>query len=163
MEKVIIEQVEKLLDQDKFDQLEEILQPLLNVHPKAKELLGLSFLKQWRNEEAEEIFEALKNEFSSNADYYYYYGASLGQQAKGANMFKLIQIAPKSKEAFEKAIELDNQHVPAYWGLLRYYGNAPAMFGGYPKGKELADSLAIFNKKEADDAYNFLKEKFGEQ
>ncbi|MBB6464022.1 tetratricopeptide repeat protein [Flammeovirga kamogawensis] len=163
MEKEIIERVEKLLDQDQFDQLGEVLQPFLEKDPKAKELLGLSFLKQWKNEEAEEIFETLKNEFPNNADYYYYYGASLGQQAKGANMFKLIQIAPKSKEAFEKAIELDNQHVPAYWGLLRYYGNAPAMFGGYPKGKELADALASFNKKEAEDAYNFLNDKFGEQ
>lgn len=162
MDKDFIEKIEKLLKEEKFDEIPNLLTPYTNTEVKAKELLGLCYLGQWKNEEAEEMFEALKDEVSNNADYHYYYGASLGQQAKGANMFKIMQIAPKSKAAFEKALALNPQHVPAHWGLLRYYGNAPAMFGGYPKGKELADSLATFNEKEAQDAYRFLKDKFNQ-
>ncbi|KXX67882.1 hypothetical protein [Flammeovirga sp. SJP92] len=161
MDKDLILKVEKLLQEEDFSNIPDLLSPYVDKEVKAKELLGLCYLGQWNNEEAEVVFEELKEKVADNADYHYYYGASLGQQAKGANMLKLMQIAPKSKAAFERAIEIDPKHVPAHWGLLRYYGNAPAMFGGYPKGKELADSLATFNEKEAQDAYNFLKDKFG--
>ncbi|NLR92754.1 MULTISPECIES: tetratricopeptide repeat protein [Flammeovirga] len=159
MDQSVIEKIETLLKEEKFDGLFELINPLTNTQ-KGKELLGLYYLGKWENEKAEEVFEKLKEEFSTNPDYHYYYGASLGQQAKGANMLKLMQIAPKSKAAFDKALELDPQHVPAHWGLLRYFGNAPAMFGGEPKCKELADSLSKFNEKEANDAYEFIKNKF---
>lgn len=162
MENGLVQKVEQLLKEENFIDIPDLLTPYLEKDIKAKELLGLCYLGEWKNEEAEGVFEDLKEKDPKNADYHYYYGASLGQQAKGANMLKIMQIAPKSKAAFERTLELDSQHIPAHWGLLRYYGNAPAMFGGYPKGKELADSLASFNEKEAQDAYNFLKEKFNQ-
>ena len=159
MEKDLILEIENKLKEEKFDGLEDQLNAYQG-EQKGRELLGLCYLGQWKNEEAEAVFEALRKDFPAEADYHYYYGASLGQQAKGANILKLMSIAPKSKEAFEKALELDSQHVPAHWGLLRYYGNAPAMFGGEPKCKELAESLSKFNEKEAQDAFNFIDQKF---
>ncbi|OHX67245.1 tetratricopeptide repeat protein [Flammeovirga pacifica] len=159
MEKEIINEIENLIKEEKFDGLEEKLQAFQG-EQKGRELLGLCYLGQWKNEEAETVFESLTLDFPEIADYHYYYGASLGQQAKGANMLKLMSIAPKSKAAFETALNLDPEHVPAHWGLLRYYGNAPAMFGGEPKCREYAESLKKFNEKEAQDAFSFIDQKF---
>jgi len=65
-----------------------------------------------------------------NADYYYGLGAAYGVKAQRSGMIKQAFLAPKAKKAFLRAIELNNQHIPARIGLIQYYLMAPGIMGG---------------------------------
>jgi tetratricopeptide (TPR) repeat protein len=66
----------------------------------------------------------------NNADYQYRYGAALGQKAQNSGMLKQAFLAPKIKNAFKRAVELNPQNVQAHIGLANYYMVAPSIMGG---------------------------------
>ena len=47
-----------------------------------------------------------------------------------SGMFRSLRIARSVREDFEQAVELDPDYIPAWFGLLQYHSNAPAIAGG---------------------------------
>ncbi len=94
--------------------------------------LGLVYLmRQFRDEdEAVDQMEKAIDLNSNNADYQYGYGAALGMKTQHAGVIKQAFLAPKVKNAFLKATQLNPAHVQAHIGLAQYYLNAPSIMGG---------------------------------
>ncbi len=94
--------------------------------------LGLVFLaRPFRDEdEAVDQLERAVDLKPDNADYQYAYGAALGMKTQHAGIFKQALLAPKVKNAFLKATQLNPALVQAHIGLAQYYLKAPSIMGG---------------------------------
>jgi tetratricopeptide (TPR) repeat protein len=76
------------------------------------------------------------------AEGYYWLGVAYGQQAMKANILKQAMLARKTKDAFERAVQLDPKNVDARLALIDYYLIAPGVLGGsVEKAKEQAIAL----------------------
>jgi tetratricopeptide (TPR) repeat protein len=103
-----------------------------------------------------------------NADYQYGLGAAYGVKAQNAGVIKQAFLAPKVKNAFEKAVNLNPQLVEAHIGLAQYYWRAPGIMGGdmekaykeaeitiqldEMRGRSLKASILVNEKKNAEAA-----------
>lgn len=80
------------------------------------------------------------------AESYYWLGRAYGEQALKANVFKQAMLARKTKDAFEKAVQLDPKYVEPRLSLIDYYLIAPGVLGGsVDKAKEQAAALRAFD------------------
>lgn len=76
------------------------------------------------------------------AEAYYYLGTAYGDQALKANVFKQAMLARKTKDAFEKSVQLDPKYIEPRLALIDYYLIAPGVLGGsVEKAKEQAAAL----------------------
>jgi len=75
-------------------------------------------------------FEKAVDLNSNSADYQFRYGAALGEKAQNAGVIKQAFLAPKIKNAFKRAVELNPQNAQAHVALARYYMIAPSIMGG---------------------------------
>ena len=75
-------------------------------------------------------FEKAVDLNSNSADYQFRYGAALGEKAQNAGVIKQAFLAPKIKNAFKRAVELNPQNAQAHIALARYYMVAPSIMGG---------------------------------
>lgn len=97
-----------------------------------------------RNEvdEAIEAAEAWTEAEPGSADAWYMLGRTSGNKATRVNMFSAAGLAGDSREAYEKAIEIDPAHVKARFDLIQFYMMAPGfMGGGEDKAAEMAAAL----------------------
>lgn len=94
------------------------------------------------NEKAAELFEQAIKLAPKIADYHYYLGAAYGELAQKASLFSKAGLAKKCKAAFERAVELDPNHVDARLALIDYYLMAPGFLGGDPD-KAMAEAAEI--------------------
>jgi tetratricopeptide (TPR) repeat protein len=94
--------------------------------------LGMVYLRrEFRDEdEAVDQMEKAVELNPNNADYQYGYGAALGMKAQHAGIIKQAFLAPKVKNAFLRATELNPALVQAHIGLAEYYLKAPSIMGG---------------------------------
>jgi tetratricopeptide (TPR) repeat protein len=77
-----------------------------------------------------------------SADYHFWLGRAYGEQAQRANVFKQAVLAKKTKAEFERAVELDPNHLEARFALIDYYLIAPAMMGGSEeKARQQAEEI----------------------
>jgi tetratricopeptide (TPR) repeat protein len=76
---------------------------------------------------------------SSNAQVWWWAGRAYGQKAMRANVLSMAKWAGRTREAFEKAVALDPDHVEARFDLMSYYLMAPSLVGG---GKDKASAQA---------------------
>jgi tetratricopeptide (TPR) repeat protein len=64
-------------------------------------------------------------------------------------MIKQGMLAPKMKNAWEKAIALDGKNIDARTSLIQYYTQAPGFMGGsFEKAKEVANQILKLNPAE---------------
>ena len=76
------------------------------------------------------------------ANYYYKFGGSLGMKAKDSNKFKALGMIGEIKASFEKAIELNPNHIEARWALIELYLQLPGIVGGSErKAQKYANEL----------------------
>ena len=67
---------------------------------------------------------------NNNADYYFILGSAYAQKSQYAGALSAAFAAPKVKDNWIKALEIDPNHLNARWGLFQYYINAPGIVGG---------------------------------
>jgi tetratricopeptide (TPR) repeat protein len=65
-----------------------------------------------------------------SAEAHYLLGTAYGSQAQKASIFGQASLAGKTKDEFEKAVELDPNLLDARYGLVEYYAMAPGFMGG---------------------------------
>lgn len=96
----------------------------------ARYYLAMSLMLQQKFDEAhDEIDEAIDLD-ENTARYHLLRGQILGQKAMSANVVSQGILAPKIKNAFLRASELDPSNVEARQALYNYYVMAPGFMGG---------------------------------
>jgi tetratricopeptide (TPR) repeat protein len=65
-----------------------------------------------------------------SAEAHYLLGSAYGSQAQKASIFGQASLAGKTKDEFEKAVELDPNLLDARYGLVQFYTMAPGFMGG---------------------------------
>lgn len=133
------EKAEKLFSQQKYSMAKPIFESSLADNPsnlKTLEYLGdiEGINKSW--DKAMVYYDKLKKLNSSNANYYYKYGGCLGMKAKISSKFSALAMIGDIKSNFEKAIQLNPNHVEARWALIELYLQLPAIVGGSERKAE---------------------------
>ena len=104
--------------------------------------LGRIAFEEKNYDDAEEYFEAAIEANDKVAEYYTWYGNTLGTIAGDANFLKQGMLAPKMKSAWEKAVALDPTGIDPRESLVQYYLQAPAIAGGsVDKAIEIANQI----------------------
>lgn len=136
---------EKLYHQEKYSLAKPIFIEFLKQNPnnlKAIEYLGDIEGKSESWDKAMFYYEKLKYLKPKEANYYYKFGGCLGMKAKESNKFKALGMIGDIKTSFEKAIELNPNHIEARWALIELYLQLPGIVGGSErKAQKYANEL----------------------
>jgi tetratricopeptide (TPR) repeat protein len=81
-------------------------------------------------EAATALFEKAVAQNPKSAEAHYWLGSAYGSQAQKASIFGQASLAGKTRDEFEKAVELDPNQLDARFGLIQYYVFAPGIIGG---------------------------------
>ncbi len=93
-------------------------------------------------ESAIDYFDKATELDGSRHDYFYWLGNAYGQQARKSNFVKQAIYAPKMKNAWEKALELNPAHLESMNSLIIFYIQAPGIMGGsVDKAREMAERI----------------------
>ena len=139
------EKAEKLFNQGKYKLAKPLFESVLvenQNHIKTLEYLGdiEGFDKSW--DKGMFYYDKLKKLNPSNAEYYYKYGGCLGMKAKESNKFSALGMIGDIKTSFEKAIQLNPNHIEARWALIELYLQLPGIIGGSErKAQKYANEL----------------------
>lgn len=105
------------------------------------------------NEAIEYFDEAIKSD-QNNSNYHTWLGNAYGRLTQNSSKIRQGFIAPKIKNSYEKAIEIDPKNMDALWGLVEYYTQAPAFMGGsWEKAASTAELIKEVDLAESYRAY----------
>jgi tetratricopeptide (TPR) repeat protein len=135
----------ELINQKKYSEAQSFFESAVRKNKKDAEghyYLSLSLMLQQKFDDAEdEVNEAI--DVNDNiARYHLLRGQILGQKAMTANMFSQGLLAPKIKNAFLRASELDPANIEARQALYNYYVLAPGIMGGSEE-KAFEQAMAV--------------------
>lgn len=156
-----LDEVDVFFQKKQFEKAEDLLIEYLENHPndlKAIELLGDAYGHQKKWNEAIDTYEILVKADDNNANYHYKYGGVLGMKAL-ENKLKAIGILGDLKYSFEKAAELDKNHIDARWALVELYMELPGIVGGSAKkSMRYAQELEVLSKVDGYLAKGYIYE-----
>jgi tetratricopeptide (TPR) repeat protein len=81
-------------------------------------------------EQARIFFERVLEARPEEPQAHYWLGCALGREAQHANKLHQAVLAPRIREHFERAVELDGDYLDARKRLVDFYTQAPAFMGG---------------------------------
>lgn len=91
---------------------------------------GKALLQEQKAKEAVAEFEKAIKLDATNPDYHADLGSAISRLMPEANFIQKAMLSGKMLKAFERAVELNPQHLGGLIGLTRYYSNAPEIAGG---------------------------------
>lgn len=140
-----VERAKNLLQNKKSAEAKKLLLTVKDTNKEyadAQYWMGRIALDEKKYDDAEEYFEAAIDANDKVAEYYTWYGNTLGTIANDANFLKQGMLAPKMKSAWEKAVALDPSAIDPRASLVQYYLQAPAIAGGsVDKAIEIANQI----------------------
>ncbi|PCI62868.1 MAG: hypothetical protein COB37_05995 [Kordiimonadales bacterium] len=116
---------------------------------------GQTYIMMGDPKEALNYLETAIEENADHAEAQYWWGAANGQTAQSASIFSALGYAKKSKKAFERAIELDPDHLEARGALVQYLLQAPGIAGG-DKDAALVQANEIFARDKSKGLVNLI-------
>jgi Flp pilus assembly protein TadD len=123
-------------------------------------LLGQSYYMLGEYKKASETLEKAVAAEPRNSVYYNWLGRAFGRRAETSSPFTAPVYASKTREAFEKAVELDGGNKEALSDLFEYYLEAPGFLGGgSEKAAKVASAIARLDPVEGHYAQFRLAEK----
>lgn len=158
------QKAENYFKQEKYELAKPIFESIVKENPnnlQAIEYLGdiAGYAKKW--DDAIFYYEKLKIAKPNTANYFYKYGGALGMKAKNSNKFKALGMIGDVRRAFEKAIELNPEHIEARWALIELYLQLPGIVGGSEKkATKYANELATLSKVDGFLAKGYIDEYF---
>ena len=123
----------KLIEQRKYADAKTFFEAKVKANNKDAEShyqLSRVLLIQRNYDDAEDAIDAALDLNDKDARYHLVRGQVIGSIAQNANIFKQGILAPKVKNAFLRAVELDPTLIEARSGLFSYYSMAPGIMGG---------------------------------
>ena len=103
---------------------------------------GKRFYANEQYKRAVDVFEEAVKIEPNVSQYHVWLGRAYGRRAENTSRWKFfsaLSLAGKTREHFERAVELDDKNKDALLSLLDFYREAPGMVGG---GIEKAEELA---------------------
>jgi tetratricopeptide (TPR) repeat protein len=95
-----------------------------------------------RFDRAGDAFERAAKQQDGNAVYHFWLGQAYGAQAQRANVLRQASLARRTKQAFDRAVQLDPDYLEARAGLVQFYLLAPGVMGGsVDKAREQAGEV----------------------
>jgi tetratricopeptide (TPR) repeat protein len=79
---------------------------------------------------AADAFQRAVKADGANAVAHFYLGRAYGAQAQRASIFGKPSLARKTKNEFDRAVQLDPEYLDVREGLVEYYTQAPGFLGG---------------------------------
>ena len=138
-----------LLTQRKFSEAQSYFESRVkkdNKDYEAHYYLAVSLSRQGKFDEAEDEIDEAIDLNETIAKYHLARGQILGQKAMNANIISQGFLAPKIKNAFLRASELDPSNIEARQALFNYYIMAPGIMGGSTeKALEQANAIVSLN------------------
>lgn len=117
--------------------------------PAVHELVGKSWFGLAEYKKAQSSFERAVELSPNNSVYRHWLGKSYGRRAETSSPFTAPLLASKTRQAFEKAVELDGGNLEAINDLFSYYLEAPGFLGGgLEKAEKLAERIRTLDKAE---------------
>jgi len=147
-----VDRAKTLYDAKKYDEARKLLTTVDDDHKDfaaAQYYLGRIAFDQKDFDTAEDHFEEAIDANDKVADYHLWMGNVIGSLIQDANPIKQGVLAPKIKDAYEKAVGLNPDLTEARWGLISFYTEAPGFMGGSFE-KAYAQADLIKKKNEAD-------------
>jgi tetratricopeptide (TPR) repeat protein len=130
-----------------------LLQPLAAKDAATLDLLGRCNFMLGEFKQASEALEKAFAADPASSEYAYWLGKAYGKRAETSSPFTAPRYASKTRQYFEKAVELDPRNVEALYDLLEYYIQAPGFLGGgLDKGEAVARKLAALNPADGHQA-----------
>lgn len=124
-----VQQGAALYEEGRFEEAKKLLTPMKN-DAEALIVLGKIALVQNDVDGAESLLEKAVQLKPNSAVAHLWLGNAYGTEAQKANLFKQASLAGKTKDEFERAVQLDPNLIDARLGLLDYYSMAPGIMGG---------------------------------
>lgn len=140
-----VDQAKTLYEAKKYEEAKKLLLSLDDEnkdYAAAQYWLGRIAYAQEKYDDATDHFEEATDTNDKIADYWNWLGNTYGTIAQNANTLKQGMLAPKMRNAWEKAIALDPQNLDARSSLIQYYTQAPGFMGGSTeKAMEMANQI----------------------
>jgi tetratricopeptide (TPR) repeat protein len=125
------------------------IKPNNAVYAEALFYLGRIAFDEKKYDDAVDYFEDAIDKNNMIAKYHTWYGNAIGTVTQSAGKIRQGMLAPKIKNAYKRAAELDPKDLDAQWGLLEFYTQAPSFMGGsWDDAIIAANSIAKVNKFE---------------
>lgn len=122
---------------------------------------GRAALERADNEKAIEIFTKVIAAQPKSAEAHYRRGLAYGDLAQRAGILKQASLAKKTRTDFERAVELDPNHLDARFMLINFYLLAPGFMGG-GDDKAIAQAAEI-KKRDALEGHRAYARVYGHQ
>lgn len=122
---------------------------------------GRAALDRDDNEKAVEIFTKVIAAQPKSAEAHYRRGMAYGDLAQRSNILKQASLASKTRADFERAVELDPNHLDARFMLINFYLLAPGFMGG-GDDKAVAQAAEI-RKRDALEGHRAYARVYGHQ
>jgi tetratricopeptide (TPR) repeat protein len=139
----------KLISDRKYAEAQSFFETAVQKNKKDAEshyYLSLALTGLQRYDDAQDQVEEAIDINENVAKYHLVRGQILGQKAMTANVFSQGLLAPKIKNAFLRASELDPSNIEARQALYNYYVMAPGIMGGSEeKAFEQANAVVKLN------------------
>ncbi len=140
-----LEQGIKQFENNEYDKALKTLKAIKSDHPnyeKALFFLGKTSFALDEYSDARDYFKKAIKIDGNVSQYHTWLGNSIGRMAQSAGKLKQGMLAPKIKNAYKRATELDPGDMDAQWGLMEFYSQAPGMLGGsWEKALEAAEAV----------------------
>lgn len=142
----------ELLSAGRVDDALSALQARVQANPKDAEayfLLERAYFTLQRWDDAASAGEKAVQLAPNNSEYHMWLGRTYGEKADHSSWAAALTLAKKTRAEFERAVELNNNNIPARQDLAEFYLEAPSFLGG---GKEKAQSQAAELERRNQDA-----------
>jgi tetratricopeptide (TPR) repeat protein len=133
----------RLFDAKKYAEAKAVFAPAAGQNAEAAYYMGRIAVAE-SDDKAVDWFDKATKMNPNSSLYFDWYGRALGDQAVHGSKWKLPFLAPKVKNAFERAVALDPNNLDAREDLMQYYIQAPGIVGG---SREKARVTAIEIRK----------------
>lgn len=139
----------KLINQKKYSEAQSFFETSITKNKKDAEayyFLSIALMLQQKFDDAQDAVEEAIDINENVSKYHITRGNILGQKAMTANVVSQGFLAPKIKNAYLRASELDPSNIEARFALYRYYVMAPGIMGGSEeKAFEQANAIVKLN------------------
>jgi len=153
----------ELYQRTEYKQSLAILLPLKNQDASTLQLIGQSYFMLGDYKKASESFEKAIPLAPQSSELYHWLGRAYGRRAEMATIFSAPSLASKTRQMFERAVQLDPKNSEALDDLFDYYLQAPGFLGGgIQKAEEVARHIAKLDEAQGYYAQAQLNDKRNE-